>query len=237
MPKLIPKQTSEKLVQAALDSVVAIEACYPVMEQMELPNDERTNVALALLYASLEQARSASFLVAHDVEQSVFGALVLLRSQIDQLMRAAFFAGPASTEQLTYFLEKDKLPKHEGEKMGPKSLSRINTNFFGWPADRVPDLVDYSWSVLCGVTHGGRALLNYYIHEDGIGPYPATDEFVPMLSNAVSLTSIVVTTALYMAANQEAEKLQQALHAWDQTSREYFAKWTSNATVAAAPLN
>lgn len=89
----ISPATLEKLVPAAADSVGAINACYRVLSKMDIPNSERNNVAVALLYASMDQARSASFLIAQDVEQSVFGALILLRSQLDQLMRAAFLQG------------------------------------------------------------------------------------------------------------------------------------------------
>lgn len=226
MSKPIPKPTLDKLLPAATESIAAIDSCYPVLAQMELANEERTNVAIALLYASIEQARSACFLVAHDVQQSVFGALILLRSQVDQLMRAAFFAGPASAEQLAFFLENDELPLHNGNKLGPRSLSRINEEFFNWqPAGRIPTAVDNSWGTLSGMTHGGRALLNYYIGEDGIGPYPPTDEFTEMLSNAVVLTHLAVAVALSMARNQEAPGLQAALRAWYDAGHAYFDKW------------
>ena len=216
----------QNLVPAALESVTAIDGCYPVLAKMELPNDERTNVAIALLYASLEQARSACFLVAHDVEQSVFGALILLRSQVDQLMRAAFFAGPATPEELAFYLGEDELPRRDGNKLGPRSLSRINEAHFGWtPIGRIPNTVDNSWATLSGMTHGGRALLNYYIGEDGIGAYPPNDEFVEVLTNAVVLSHLVIAIALSMARNQEADDLQAALRPWYDAGHAYFRNW------------
>lgn len=227
MTKPIPAPDLHNLVPAALESITAIDGCFPVLAKMELPNDERTNVATALLYASLEQARSACFLVAHDVEQSVFGALILLRSQVDQLMRAAFFAGPATEEELAFYLGEDELPRRDGNKLGPRSLSRINEVHFGWtPVGRIPNTVDNSWGTLSGMTHGGRALLNYYIGEDGIGAYPPNDEFIEVLTNAVVLTHLVVAIALSMARNKEADDLQAALRAWYDAGHAYFHKWT-----------
>lgn len=44
----------QALIPAALESVVTIDGCYPVLANTELPSDERTNVAIALLYASLQ---------------------------------------------------------------------------------------------------------------------------------------------------------------------------------------
>lgn len=224
----IPAPTLEKLVPAASESIAAIDGCYPVLAQMELPNDERTNVAIALLYASLEQARSACFLIANDPLQSVFGALILLRSQVDQLMRAAFFAGPASTEELAFYLANDKLPRRDGNLLGPISLSRINEAHFNWePVDRIPNAIDKSWGTLSGMTHGGRALLNYYIGEDGIGPYPPTDEFIEVLTTTVVLTHLAVAVALSMARNSEAGEMQVPLPAWCESGRAYFAKWAA----------
>ena len=73
----------QNLAPAALGSVQAIDDCHPVLAKMELPNDERTNVAIALLHAWLEQARSTCVLVAHDIHPGLFRALILLRSLVD----------------------------------------------------------------------------------------------------------------------------------------------------------
>lgn len=214
------------LVPVAWESVTAINGCYPVLAKMDLPNDLRTNVAVALLYASLEQARSACFLVALDVEQSVFGALILLRSQVDQLMRAAFFAGPATPEELAFYLDEDELPRRDGNKLGPRSLSRINEAHFGWtPVGRIPNTVDNSWATLSSMTHGGRALLHYYIGEDGVGAYPPNDDFVEVLTNAVVLTHLAIAIALSMAENREADDLQTMLRPWYDAGHAYFRRW------------
>lgn len=226
MTQPIPAATLEKLVPAAVESISAVDGCYPVIAKMEMPNTERVNVSVALLYASLEQARSACFLVVNDVEQSLFGALILLRSQVDQLMRAAFFAGPATDEELAFYLANDKLPRRNGDLLGPISLSRINEAHFNWqPVGRVPTTIENHWGTLSGMTHGGRALLNFYIGDDGIGPYPPTDEFIEVLTNAVVLTHLAVSISLSMARNSESDELQGPLRAWYDAGHVYFAKW------------
>lgn len=217
---------ANRLVPAAQASVASIDKCYLPLAEMELPNDERTNVAMALLYASIEQARSASFLVAHDAEQSLFGSLILLRSQTDQLMRASFFAGPATDEELAFYLANDKLPPRNGNLLGPNSLSKINEEHFGWlPKGRVPDTIANSWAALSGMTHGGRALLAFYSSADGIGPHPPTDEFIEVFTNSVAFTHLAVSVALTLARNPHAENLQAALHAWHEAGRQYFEEW------------
>lgn len=228
MTRPAPPPPLDNLVPFALESVAAFDACYPVLAKMHLPNDQRVNVALALLYGSLEQARSASFLVGHDVHQSVFAALILFRSQIDQLMRAAFFAGPATAEELEFYLAEDKLPSRNGNKLGPRSLSLINEAHFQWtPIGTVPTTVDSSWGVLSGMTHGGRALLNYYIGEEGIGAYPPNDDFVQVVKNSVVLGHLAVATALSLATNKESDELQTVLQAWFQAGHEFFGRWST----------
>jgi hypothetical protein len=75
------------------------------------------------------------------------------------------------------------------------------------------------------MTHGGRALLNYYIGEDGIGPHPPTDEFIEVLTNSVVLTHLAVSVALSMARNKETDALQSILRAWFDAGHAYFHEW------------
>ena len=216
----------EKLVPAAGESVAAIDGCYAPFAKMALPNDDRTRVAAALIYASLEQARSAAYLVATDAERSFFAAMILFRSQIDQLMRASFFAGPASAEQLAHFLKNDKLPPRNGERLGPISLAKINSSFFHWePEDRFPEFIAGAWKSLCGMTHGGHALIGYYVHQDSIGPTVPTDECIEILSNAVAMACLGMTVAVSMATNIPSPALQVELQAWEEDSRGYFGRW------------
>lgn len=236
MTQPIPASILEKLVPAAAESISAIEGCYQVIHLMELPNTERVNVAVALLYASMEQARSACFLTAHDAQQSLFAALILLRSQVDQLMRSAFFAGPAMDDELAFYRANDKLPRRNGDLLGPISLSRINEAHFDWqPVGRIPNTIEKSWATLSGMTHGGRALLNFYIGEDGIGSCPPTDEFIEVLTNAVALAHLAVAISLSMARNSESDELQAALHAWHEVSQGYFGKWAPKQVNAIEP--
>ena len=216
----------EKLVPAAVESVEAIDGCYAPFAKMALPNDDRTRVAAALIYASLEQARSAAYLVANDAERSLFAAMILFRSQIDQLMRASFFAGPASASELAHFLENDTLPPRNGQKLGPISLAKINSDFFKWkPEELLPGMIAGAWRSLCGMTHGGHALIGYYVHQDGIGPTAPTDECVEILSNAVAMAHLGMTVAVWMATNIDSPDLQAELQVWEKTSRRYFGRW------------
>lgn len=64
------------------------------------------------------------------------------------------------------------------------------------------------------MTHGGRALLNFYIEEGSVCPYPPSDEFVDILANSVSLSHIAVAVALDMANNVSDPGVQRLLQRW-----------------------
>jgi hypothetical protein len=222
----LPETQHKKFVLAAAASVAAIDSCRPVLSEISFPQNVRAGIAAALLCASIDQARSASFLIANDPARSTFGALILLRSQVDQLMRSAFFAGPASDEELAFYLDKDELPKRDKYKLGPISLAQINELHFNWgPVGRVPKLIKDSWDILCGLTHGGHALLAYYNGEDGIGQLKPNDDLISELTNSVALTHIGVTIAMSMATNEEAPSLQKALNVWQISADAYFSAW------------
>lgn len=215
-----------KLQAAAEEGLQVLQSCYVAISKLELPNDKRVNVAIPLAYSSLEQGRSACSLVATDPDHSYFAAIILFRSQLEQLIRAQFFAQPATDEQLQHFLDTDTLPDQpDGQKLGPKSLARINTAHFGWDSDKLTTMVAENWKHLSAFAHGGRAVLNYYRGDDGIGPAEVTDEFIEPVANMVVLGHLAVALAIALSKNHADEDVQAHLKTWFDGGHEYFAKW------------
>ena len=216
----------EKLQAAATEGLEVLKSCYVAISKLELPNDKRVNVAIPLAYSSLEQGRSACYLVANDPDHCYFAAIILFRSQLEQLMRAQFFAQPASEEQLQHFLDTDTLPKQpDGQKLGPKSLARINTAHFGWDSDKLTTMVAENWKHLSAFAHGGRAVLNFYRGEDGIGPAELTNEFIEPVANMVVLGHLAVALAIALSNNHADDDVQAHLKVWFDNGHSYFAKW------------
>lgn len=216
----------EKLQAAAAEGFQVLQSCYVAISKLELPNTKRVNVALALAYSSLEQGRSACSLVANDPDHSYFAAIILFRSQLEQLVRAQFFAQPATDEQLQHFLDTDTLPDQpDGQRLGPKSLARINTAHFGWDSDKLNAMVSENWKHLSAFAHGGRAVLNFYTGTDGIGAAEATDEFIEPVANMVVLGHLAVALAVALSKNHADDNVQVELKEWFDSGHAYFAKW------------
>lgn len=220
----------QKLQAAAREGLEVLQSCYVAISKLELRSDKRVNVAIPLAYSSLEQGRSACYLVANQPDHCYFAAIILFRSQLEQLIRAQFFAQPASEDQLQHFLDTDTLPDQpDGQKLGPKSLARINTAHFGWNSDKLTDMVAENWKHLSAFAHGGRAVLNFYRSKDGIGPAELTNEFVEPVTNIVVLGHLTVALAITLAENHTSDDVQAHLKQWFDKGHAYFAKWAPKA--------
>lgn len=204
----------------------AIDACYPVLEALDLPNSVRNNVSMALLYASVEHCRAAFVLMKEDPHRTFFPAAVLMRSQIDTLMRGSFFFGPATNEELQSFIDNDQLPQRNGQNLGARSLARICDEYYAWdPPGRITTTVRHSYDGLHGMVHGGRSAINYYVHNTGVGPHPATDDYIPLLLNSAVLAHHAVGVAFKFATNQESRQVQSTAGPWHEASVEFFRRW------------
>ncbi len=214
------------LAEAASEGIQIFQTCYESISILALPNSTRVNVAMALAYSSLEQGRAACSLMAYDPGHSYFAAIILFRSQLEQLVRAQFFAGPATDEQLQHFLDTDTLPDQaDGQKLGPKSLARITTQHFGWETDKLATMIENNWRHLSAFAHGGRAVLGFYIGPDGIGPADVTEDFIEPLVNIVLLGQLTVALAVALSSNHEDAAVQAHLGNWLENAQSYFAKW------------
>lgn len=214
------------LVEAAQGSIEVIDSCFALMAELEFEQSERTGVSVALLRSSIDQTRSACLLIANDPFGSMFAANILLRSQLDQFLRGCFFAGPATTEEFKYFWKNDEMPKRENKRLSPSKLALINTNHFNWnPAERISNIVKNSWSILSGFSHGGKSLLAFYMHEDGIRPSAPDDDYIDTVTNAVGLALVAVTVVVSLATNRNDVSMNERVDQWGRAAFEYLSRW------------
>lgn len=186
----------------AHDALTLIEDLRATLPHFDMANTERNRVALALLLASLDQARTLCFLLATDPNNGWYSSLILHRSQIDHFLRGAFFAQPATDSELAYFLEKNRLPSRRPAGERPRSLhtnelAAIIIDIYGWDGERLVTTIRNHWGPLSGIVHGGRELLGAYLSEEGIGAEIDLSELVDVVTNTVALAHMV--SAVLMA--------------------------------------
>jgi hypothetical protein len=190
------------LPTVARDALILIEHVRTTLPHFEMPDSERNQVALALLLASLDQARTLCYLLTMDARNGWYSALILHRSQIDHFLRGAFFAQPASDQELAYFLGKNKLPSRSPPGTSKRALSTnelaaIVIAGYDWDGEKLLNTIRNHWGPLSGIVHGGRELLAAYLSEDGIGAEIELTELVGIVINTVALSHMV--SAVLMA--------------------------------------
>jgi len=214
-----------------------LDDCYDLMSKLSLPQGERMRVAISLMFASIEQARSACLLIANDADRSTFAAMILLRSQIDQMLRGMFFAGPATDDQLAYFLKNDEMPKINKVKAHPALLADLVDTHFKWtPKGKIQSFVINHWKDLCGFTHGGHALLGFYAGDEGISPMKPTDDLIEVVCNTVSLCCITVQVVGGSALNKDDPEFKKSANEWAERALSFLHTWqTPQEITGAAP--
>lgn len=191
------------LNEVARDGLGMIEDLRATMPRFDIPNSQRNEVALALLLASLDQARTLCYLLATDPINGWYSSLILHRSQIDHFLRGAFFARPATDPELDFFLRKNKLPSRSPPEADKKltlttnEVAAIIVEAYGWEGERLINTIRNHWGPLSGIVHGGRELLNAYLSEEGIGAEIDLQELVSIVVNTVGLAHMV--SAVLMA--------------------------------------
>lgn len=130
----------------------------------------RVRIAVQLARASIDFGRASTVLMAQGFMDLGAPAISLHRMQIEQVLRAAFFSGPATGEEVDYFIKNDKLrcrPRADGRKhsMTMNELTEIVEPYLD--QDEAVDgklvrVVKGSYGTLSALVHGGRALLNAY---------------------------------------------------------------------------
>lgn len=154
------------LREAAGDAHAVLHFAYSPLAELKPIQTQQNSVAVRLLYSSLEVARSACLLIKNDLDNSLFAAGILLRSQLDHQLRGMYFALCATPEDFQYFLKKDALPpQKDGRKLGPVALAKLlGAKLHDEEEHRqiFEAHVKSQWDELTSFAHGGLSMLDFY---------------------------------------------------------------------------
>ncbi|GAB3030214.1 hypothetical protein GCM10027285_10960 [Oleiagrimonas citrea] len=192
----------------------------------------RIDLAAKLSRASVDYGRAITILAADCYLDLGAPALSLHRMQLEQLLRAAFFAGPASEEEVEFFIRNDKLrcrPRANG-KTYPMTLNElaeiVEPQLDEEVEGRLPRIVRNSAQNLNPLIHGGHALINLYSGPDGLVGFHAGPEVMwNTLDNAVGFANFSLAIAAKISVNtreEVSEILQEpfaSLHRWQEHIR------------------
>lgn len=215
-----------RVVEASTEALDVIDHFYQAIYALEVVDDKHRMVALAQFYAMFSVARSALYLIRTDPVDSMYSAIILLRSHLELFMRASFIAGPATAAELEHFLAKDELPTRHGQRLGPNSLAKINTAHYEWePPERVPSVVRSQWESLCGFSHGGRATLAFFLGGGEVGPDNVGEAIIPDLVNLIAISAVALGAATTLGRNVESDAYQAVLRSTHAAAMKFVTRW------------
>ena len=177
------------------------------------PRTERLDTTIKLLRASCDHARALTALLEINYQDFGGSAMALHRSQIEQFLRGAFFSDPATDGELSYFLQHDEMPKRPCGNLGLRRISAndlavIAADFLKLnPRDKLISMVRNAWSPLCGMVHGGRAVMaTYQDGDEQIGFQADISPLRQVLDNATVIANFSLTILVTLSANSAQEQ-------------------------------
>ena len=190
-----------------------MEASANAVSDFKFPEwTQRLDIAVKLLRASADHGRALATLL--EVNHVDFGvsAIILHRSQVEQFLRGAFIAGPATEEELSFFVANDEMPKRQRQginkpvKLSPSDLSVLVSDWMNLDNNKLPTSVKNAWGALSGLSHGGLLLLNLYSGEGTeIGCQASNATLLQILDNTTAFANFVLAACARMSSNSEGE--------------------------------
>ncbi len=250
-PQARPAPTAGDLAADAQDALSCIEAVMRSISEICQPADsERFFIALQLLRASCDHGRALTYLLATNPLDLAGPALALHRSQIEQFLRAVFFAHIATDLELQDFIDNDEGPRRltvngKWAKIGVVALAEeVQARLHAVEGDAAPEegklarMIAGAWDPLCGLVHGGRAIHALYLdHHNQIGCAVPPVVHVETTVNAVALVNFSLTLACTISglpADEEHEALGapvRAFHAYVESRNDRLVRLGMTAQV------
>ncbi|MEO7067403.1 MAG: hypothetical protein ABI114_10880 [Rhodanobacter sp.] len=199
----------QELKRAANLALTGIEATLRAIVKMPMDRSRRNLLAATLLRASMDHGCALAFLVSCHPDEFGAPALALHRSQIETLMRGAFFAKEATDEEVTYFIENDDMPKRRDEngrlkRLNPKDIAPLVSDILSLgDSKKVINLINNSWDMFCGMVHGGMHLVMTY-NNQGVGFHVEPKSLMEIVGNTLGMSSFaMIGVAAISTANKQ----------------------------------
>lgn len=213
---------SKNLRQKAAQALSVVNLTRAALADLELRIDERTATAVPLALASMDTAVAIYKLLAEAPEQLWVAALTLQRTQMEYVLRAAFFSKAASRKELMAFRQKGKMPKRGKDTIYIADVATEASEHLGWDKDKVLATVKAHQKDLSELVHGGRAVLAIYTRHDAWGDLTVEwDELVHHVDNILVFSVLAITVAMSLSPLAP-EPLDKAVRPAYEAAMTYF---------------
>lgn len=219
--------TLDRLKDRSFDAIGVLTKIHEAIASLEVLIDERTATAVPLVLGSLDMADSIYTLLVKRPERSWVATHALARSQIEYLMRAAFFARAASDEEVMRFRETGRMPNRDDRTIYLRRLATEAAQHMSWPEELLIETVSQHQRELSSAIHGGREVLGIYTQHDEWGNIDLPwDELGPHVNNVLVFALLALDVVASHSSNDAQSKLAALGPAYN-AANEYFGKWAA----------
>lgn len=213
---------SQNLRNRASAALKLVQETKPVLGNLDIKIDERTATVIPLVLASMDTAEAIYALLINQPEEYWVAALIMQRTQMEYVLRSAYFAKAASHKELMRFRKRGKMPNRGKRSIYIAEVAEDASQHLGWDKDKLLRTVKNHYKDLSGVVHGGKEVLGIYTMHDTWGDLTIEwDELIHHVDNIM----VFVQLALGVAMSQsplKPETMDKAVRPIYERTHAYF---------------
>jgi len=192
-----PTDQLKQRIRAARDLV---QITRPVFAELAIQIDERSATAMPLALAALDTAEAIFVLLEQDLTRFWVAGLTLQRTQMEYVLRAAFFASAAGHDELTRFRRTGKMPKRGKRVIHIAEVAQEASQHLGWDSAKLLTVVDAHQRSLSGLVHGGTEVLGIYTQHDEWGDLTIDwDDLASNIDNISVFVQLAVSVGMLLS--------------------------------------
>lgn len=189
---------------------------------LDLPYGDRVATSVPLVLGSLDLAHTILGLLEHQADRSWVAALALQRSQMEYVLRAAYFAKASSGKELQRFRNKGKMPERSKKPIHVVNLADEAAAKLEWDREDLLVSVRGHMRELSSVVHGGREVLAIYTQTDQWGNIDTDwSELAGHVDTIVVYMMLGMAVAMSLSTLDEVQMDKAVRQAYD-AAHEYF---------------
>ncbi|MGY8564633.1 hypothetical protein L0938_14565 [Paracidovorax citrulli] len=213
----------ERLRERTQAALSLVRATRPVLAELDIKVDERTATALPLALAAMDTAEAIYALLLTQPEQYWVAALVMQRSQMEYVLRSAFFAKAASHRELMTFRRTGRMPTRGNRAIHLADVAEEACQHLGWEKSKLLSTVRAHQRDLSGLVHGGKEVLAIYTQHDAWGDLTVEwSDLVHHVDNIAVFVQLSLGVAMLLSPLDAAE-LDKAVRPIYEAATTYFA--------------
>ncbi|WP_368564132.1 hypothetical protein [Pseudoxanthomonas sp. UTMC 1351] len=214
--------SSQKLRERAGAALKLVRETKPVLAELGIEIDERSAAAIPLVLASMDAAEAIYALLINQPEESWVAALIMQRSQMEYVLRSAYFARAASKKELLRFRKNGAMPKRGKRPIYIAEVATEASQHLGWEKTKLLATVRSHHKHLSGLVHGGKEVLAIYTMHDTWGDLTIDwEDLIDHVDNVMVFVQLALGVAMSLSP-LDAEGLDKAVRPIYDKAHAYF---------------